>query len=149
MILDSYNEYSDAQTVTVDAGSTNVIDHGPLASGNTGRDLGAGEPIELVIQVDETVTADGAATVTFALQTDTDEAFGSAVTIWTSAAIGKATLVEGYQVVRMKLPRGAYKRYTRVYYTVATGPLTAGKFSAFLALNQQDNKIYAKGSDIL
>lgn len=147
MILDHQNRYSNEQAVTTTAGSTNVIDHGPLASGNTGRDLGAGDPLFLYLLVTQTATAAGAATVTFTLETDTDESFGSAVTLWDSGAIGKATLVAGY-TFKIPLPRGAYERYTRLKYTVATGPLTAGKFTAALVRNVEDRTKAAVGSAI-
>ena len=53
-------------------------------------------------------------------------------TIATTAAIGKATLVAGYQVVIPLPPGVTYERYLGARYTVATGPLTAGAFSFFI-----------------
>ena len=44
----------------------------------------------------------------------------------------------------MKVPLDV-ERYLRVNYTVATGPLTAGKFTAFLAHDRQASKAYASG----
>ena len=90
MIIDRFNEFSDAQapdTVAAHA-STNVVDL---------KAAGAleGKPYYAHIKVNTTVTSDGSATVTFALQTDSAENFGSAVTLWTSSAIGKSTLVAG------------------------------------------------------
>lgn len=146
MILDSQNRYSNEQAVTVTAGSTNVIDHGPLATGNTGRDLGAGEPLWLYILVTEAVTSDSAATVIFTLQTDTDVAFGSAAALYASAAIGKATLVAGYEL-KIPLPRGAWERHSRVHYT-CSHTLTAGKFTAAIVKDVADTAKYATGSVI-
>lgn len=134
MILDKELMMSEAQVVTATAASTNVIDLGA----RLGLDPGLSDDLWLQIRVDTTATASGSATVTFALQTDDDEAFGSATTLWTSTAIGKATLVAGYNVVRMRLPLGV-ERYVRVYYTVATGPLTAGKFDAFINSGVQES----------
>lgn len=133
MIIDRYNEFSDAQVVTTSAASSNVVDL---------KAPGAFEskPVFLHIQVADGVTASGAATVTFALQTDSDEAFGSAETLWTSSAIGKATLVDGHEVVRLALNGLALERYLRVYYTVGTGPLTAGAFDAFLSPDADSNR---------
>ena len=133
MIIDRFNEFSDAQAVTVTAASTNVVDL--LAGGRI-----EGKPYYAHIKVNTTVTADGAATVTFALQTDDDEAFGSATTLYTTAAIGKATLVAGYEVVRLSLNGLPLERYVRGYYTVATGPLTAGKFDFFLSADGDTNE---------
>lgn len=133
MIIDRFNEFSDAQAVTASAASTNVVDLKALGGIE-------GKPYYLHIQVPTTVTADGSATVTFALQTDSAEAFGSAVTLWSSAAIGKASLAAGTKVIRLALNGLALDRYLRVYYTVATGPLTAGKFDAFLSADGDTNE---------
>lgn len=133
MIIDRFNEYSDAQAVTASAASTNVVDLD--AAGNI-----EGKPYYLHVKVNTSATASGDATVTFALQTDSDEAFGSATTLWTSAAIGKAALTAGTEVVRLPINGMPIKRHTRVYYTVATGPLTAGKFDAFLSADADTNE---------
>jgi hypothetical protein len=61
-----------------------------------------------------------------------------------SGAIGKAALTAGTEVLRIKVPLDA-ERYLRTNYTVATGPLTAGKFTAFLAHDRQASKAYASG----
>jgi len=113
------------QAVTNSAASTDVID---LTK--------AGDAVQtelyLVIRVAETVTADGAATVKFALETDEDSGFATAkVVLLETAAIGKADLTANTVVIKAKLPVGC-KQFLRAYYTVATGPLTAGKFDAFL-----------------
>lgn len=123
MIMDIDNEFSDNQTVTVSAPSTHSIDL--KAEGDAEKEL------YLEILVDEAVEAGGAATVNFALQTATDEAFTSPVTLWASGVIAKATLVAGYVVAKLRIPKGVLQ-YLRLYHTVATGPLTAGKFSGWL-----------------
>ena len=134
MILDKQLQMSAAQAVTDSAASTNVIDMGKYTSGDTGNS----DDLFVLIKVNTAAQASGSATVTFAVQHDDDEAFGTVATLWTSAAIGKATLVGNYSVVRLKLPLDL-KRYLRVYYTVATGPLTAGKFDAFVVRQVQNS----------
>jgi hypothetical protein len=135
MIIDRFNEFSDAQapdTVATHA-STNVVDlkaAGAIES----------KPHYLHVKVNTTVTSDGNATVTFLLQTDSAEDFGSATTLWTSAAIGKATLVAGYEVVRLPINGLPLKRYVRVAYTIGTAALTAGKFDAFLSADADSNE---------
>lgn len=131
MIVDHELLMSSGQAVTVTAPSANILDFGVKGNAES-------EPLELVVQVEEAVTADGAATVTFSLQTDDAEGFGTTTTLWASAAIGKAALAKGIVVFSGKLPRGT-KRYLRMNYTVATGPLTKGKFSAFLTNGVQNN----------
>ena len=132
MIIDRFNEMSDAQAVTASHASTNVIDLG------TAKKIEA-KPFFLHIKVPTAVTADGAATVTFAFQTDDNASFSSATTLWTSSAIGKASLTAGTEVVRLALNGLALEQYVRVYYTVATGPLTAGAFDAFLSPDADTN----------
>lgn len=130
MILDERNEFADALAVTASAIS-DVID-----LGGTSQDVGNGEPLYLVIQTDTAATAAGAATVTFSLESDSTADLATSATVhWQSAAIGKATLVAGYLVAAIALPMAAYERYLGVRFTVATGPLTAGKFNAFLTRN--------------
>ena len=131
MIIDKELLMSDKQIVTANTPSADVID---MSRGGDAE----GKPLEVVIQVNENVTADGAATVTFALETDDNTEFSTPKTLWSSGALGKATLVNGYTVFSGKLPRGA-ERYVRVNYTVGTGPLTKGKFSAFLTNGVQKN----------
>lgn len=133
MIIDSFNEFSNAQAVTATAASTSVVDLG--AEGRI-----EGKPYYLVIKVQTSCTASGSATVAFAFQTDSDEAFGSATTLHTVSAVGKATLVAGYEVLRLPINGMNIERYCRVYYTVASGPLTAGAFDAFLTADGDTNE---------
>lgn len=129
MILDAKLKFSDSQAVTVTADSTNVLDL--QAAGDA---LGE-ENLYLAIQTKAAdVAAVGAATVTFDLVTSVDEAFSSPITLYSSGAIGKAALTKNKSIIKLPLPIGV-KRYLKVVYTVATGPLTAGAFDAFLTPN--------------
>ncbi len=141
MILDKQNEFSDAQAVTVTAISANVLD---LGATNVLKDLGAGEPLYLVIGVTVAATAVGAATVVFSLESDSDIGLVTSPTVhFATAAIGKAVLVAGYRVAAVPLPLGDYERYLGLRYTVGTGPLTAGAFDAFLTKDVQAWRAYA------
>jgi hypothetical protein len=128
MIYDKETIFSDGQAITVSAPSTNSYDCGPV------RDIGTGQEATVSAVVTEAVTADGAATVTIELQTASDAAFTIPITLATSRAIPKATLVQGAQAFFAVVPRGCL-RHLRLYYTVTTGPLTAGKFTAALSLD--------------
>lgn len=144
MLFDNQSLLSDAQAVTASAASTNVIDLGDTGRvyGNTvdvTRDIGKGLGIPLLVQVVEAFAAGGAATLTVALQVDDNEAFASPKTVWTSPAITKADLVPGFVVVPEYIPRGTDERYMRLYYTVATGPMTAGKIMAGVTMGNQSN----------
>jgi len=89
----------------------------------------------MAITVDESATAAGAATVTFAVQDSADGAAFADVAV--TAAIGKALLTAGAQII-IPMPT-SLRRYCRVFYTVTTGPLTAGKFSAQVVTGIQQN----------
>lgn len=118
-------------------GDTGAIDI--LAAGDN---PGPGE-LELVIQVNTTVAASGgAANVTFSLETKATNDAAVAGTGWTvlwkSAAIAKATLVAGYTVVRLRLPKGCL-RYLQVVALPDTNEVTSGKVDAFLTPASQYN----------
>ncbi|HNB43400.1 MAG TPA: hypothetical protein PLL72_04305 [Burkholderiaceae bacterium] len=130
MIIDKFLQVSSAQAVTASAASTDVIDF-VQASPDIGMDCLS----MMVITTRSAVTAAGAATVTFSVQDSADNSTFTDVAV--TAAIGKATLVAGYQIV-IPMPT-KLRRYCRVYYTVGTGPLTAGSFSAQIVTGIQQN----------
>ena len=130
MIKDKLLELSLSQAVTASAASTNVI--------NQGAANALGPELMIVCQVREAALAAGAATVNFLIQTSVDEAFTSPIVLFDSGAIGKAALTLNAEPVKVKFPHGS-KQYVRGYYTVATGPLTAGKFDLFI-VNAADIK---------
>lgn len=132
-ILDKELQMSEEQAVTATAASTNLID-----TGHT-KDIGDGEPLYWHVDVTEAATAAGAATVTFTLESDTAAAFSSAATVMTSNVIGKASLTVGAKAVCMPIPPGVSEQFLRTYYTVATGPLTAGKFNSYIGHAPQTN----------
>lgn len=136
MILDKHNEFSDAQAVTATAISDNVID---LGDDSTTQQVGAGG-LFLVIQTQTTCTDSGSdATVTFALLSDsTADLATSATTHYSTAALAFAAYATAGTVIAcVELPYGDYERYVGVKYTVASGPLTAGKFDAFFTREPQ------------
>jgi hypothetical protein len=133
MFIDKFLQVSNEQAVTASAASTDVIDFGQ-ANPNVGMD----DRSKMVITVDTSATADGAATVTFSVQDSANNS--DFVDVAVTGAIGKAALVAGYQHV-IPMPT-KLRRYCRVYYTVATGPLTAGKFSAQVVTGIQQNVAY-------
>lgn len=142
MLMSKQDEFSSGQAVTSTAISTNVIDLLP-GGDNSLTDLGNGCCTELVIQCTEAAAAVGEATVTFSLESDSTADLATSATVhFSTAAIGKASLTAGTEVARFKLPAGSYERYLGVRYTVATGPLTAGKFNAFLTPNAQAARHY-------
>lgn len=134
MILDERNEFCDA-TALGTGGTGRALVGDVIDLGGTSQDIGNGETVYLVIQVDTAVTSAGAATVSFELASDAAAAIatdGSASVHFASAAIPKATLVAGYQVCMVALPSGTYERYVGILQNVGTAALTAGKINAFL-----------------
>ena len=130
MIIDRQLQVSNEQAVTASAASTDVIDFG-----QTNPNIGLNDHMDLSITVDEAAAAAGAATVTFSIQDSADNSTFADVAV--TAAIGKAALPLGAQIV-IPMPK-LHRRYVRVYYTVGTGPLTAGKFSAQFVAGLQLN----------
>lgn len=129
MIIDKETQFSDSQAVTVTAVSTDTVDLKTDVN-----DLGVGNQLWLVVLCKETVTAAGAATVDFAYVDDDNAALASPAVLRATGAIGKASLTAGTVVALWQVPRNT-QRYVGMQYTVATGPLTAGKFSAFFTRN--------------
>lgn len=146
MMTDALLQLSSAQAVTASAVSTNTIDLG------TARDLGTGGDLYAVFNVDVAATAAGAATVNFQVISSANANLSSANVIAQTDAIPKTDLTLGRKPIvvcispatLLALPVG--QRYLGVQYTVATGPLTAGSFSAAITDSVVDvNKNYPSG----
>lgn len=131
MIFDKTTQFSDAQAVTASAASTDIVDLGVA-----GRNVGSGEMIPLFIGVNEdfaTLTS-----LTVSVQTATDEAFTSPITVVSTGAIAVADLVAGYHFAIERVPAKVLERYVRVYYTVAGSDATAGSINAGIVMGVQD-----------
>jgi len=141
MLRDVQTVLSDNQAVTATAFSTNSYDVGntsPLR--NLGRKV-----LRAKLTCRTTTAAAGAATVTFDIG-EADDAAGTNFTpFFSTAAIGKATLVAGYVVFDIPLPDTGTKRFIMGRYTVATGPLTAGAFDLDLVIGSDHLRVYADG----
>ncbi len=124
MFLDSQLQFSDAQALTATAVSTNIVDL------SLDRDIGKGEPMGVLVTVgvaaDFTTTDE---TYQFTVQTATDAAFTSPVTVVASATINGDQLTEGASVV---LPIGHTNlQFLRVNNTLA-GTTPTVTIDAFL-----------------
>lgn len=136
MILDRELTFSLAQSVTASAASTDYYDQ------QVSQNFSVISGQFLQVTFDEAATAAGAATVTVTLQCDDNSGFASPKTVATSAALALADMVPGKAPVILPIPPGLDERFIRVYYTVATGPLTAGKFTATVVNGLQSNIAY-------
>lgn len=146
MILDDLLKLSAAQAVTATAVSTNTID---LLQN---RDIGSGQDLYAVIGVDEAATAAGAATVTFQIISSANANLSSPTILVQTDAIAKTELTLGRRPIVLEVPQTILaaqpigQRYLGVQYTVATGPLTAGKFTTYLTIDKPDvGKFYPSG----
>jgi len=142
MYVDKLLEFSDAQAVTAAAASTNVVDF------SVARDLGNGRPLYLVLGCVVAMTDAGSdSTLAVAIQTDSDEAFGTAVTLGTVHTFAATTAANTQVVIPLSIG-WAYDRYVRLYYTPANGNLTTGSFDAFLAFEGYSQKVYGSGFSV-
>lgn len=146
MILDAFNEFSDAQAVTSTAISTNVIDLGPVTD-NTLRNIGVGNPVWLIVKTNTTATDTSSdATLTITLESDSTADLATSATVhYSTGAIAFANFATaGTVLVAVMLPSSLYEQYLGIRYTVASGPLTAGAFDAFLVKDADLYRAYAK-----
>ena len=157
MYVDSQIEFSDAQAVTATAISSNVYDLFSMGLGggatdvtpNTRLDIGQGTAnLYLVVNTAVTATDTGNdATLTITLESADDAGLTTNAQVhYSSGAIAFASFATaGTTLVAIRLPSALYRRYLGVRYTVASGPLTAGAFDAFVTPTLQQNRIYKSG----
>lgn len=157
MYVDSQIEFSDAQAVTATAISSNVYDLFSMGLGggatdvtpNTRLDIGQGtDNLYLVVNTAVTATDTGNdATLTITLESADDAGLTTNAQVhYSSGAIAFASFATaGTNLVAIRLPSALYRRYLGVRYTVASGPLTAGAFDAFVTPTLQQNRIYKSG----
>jgi len=134
MILDSLLQFSNAQALTVTAVSTNVIQLDSV------QKIGIGEPMAAVVTIgvaaDFTTTDE---TYQFTLQTATDAAFTSPVTVFASAAINGDELPLGAKVV---IPVGHTNlQFLRMNYTLAGTTPTATVDAYLMPLSDVDGNV--------
>lgn len=123
MLYDLENIFSNNQAVTADAASTNVI---KITNGQL-KEVAFGTPIPLRIQVTEdfaTLTS-----LEIKVQTATDAAFTSPVTLATTGAVAAADLKAGYVAPINFIPKGNLG-FLRLYYDVTGSNATTGKITA-------------------
>lgn len=150
MILDELTEFADATSVGTPNNST--VNVGSQIDSQVARDLGAGQPIYLVIQVATAITSGGAATVSFILASDSTASIavdGNQTIHYESDAIAVASLVAGYTlVVALPMESPAYEQFLGVQVREnASQALTGGAINAFLVLDPSKWKAYADASN--
>jgi hypothetical protein len=140
----TFSDRQDVSQVVETYPSTNVIDTGAPGTvfGHAAalkRNVGPGKYVPILIQLVETVTSGGAATMQFQIETADEEAFDTTnVVIAQSRVYALADLVAGLQFGVAVLPNDC-KRYLRVNYVIAGATTTAGLATAGIVAGVQTN----------
>ena len=141
MIFDKETMFSDAQAVTADAASTNIIDFGATGTpyGSTValvRDIGKGGcRVPIAVMIPEAFN--NLTSLAVSLQVDNDPAFGSPKTVATRTY----TLAELKGMLEFPdgFVEGTNERYGRLYYDVTGTAPTTGKITAGVVAARQTN----------
>lgn len=145
MLVDDRLEFCDAQALSTAATGLALV--GDVINLGQARDIGAGEPLYLVIQVDTAVTSGGAGTLEFVLASDAQAAIavdGSATEHFRSGLKAKTVFVAGYTIaIALPMEGPVYEQYLGILQNVGTAALTAGKINAFITRDVAKWKAYA------
>lgn len=134
-MIDDKNILTASGTALTATASSDVFDtDGP-------GDIGIScNPLWIYAVVQTPLTSSGSTTLTVTFETSTDNS--TFTTVMSTAAIPKATLVAGYNILNMPLPVGC-NRYVRLTYTVASGPFTGGTvFAAIMPSGTRLDRYY-------
>jgi len=141
MIFDNTLLFSDAQAITADAASTNVVDLGNTGTPHGGRklvaDFGKGKKIPLFVFV--TANFNTLTGLTISLQSDSVENFASPKEI-ASKTFALAELTAGRELsFPDALLEGTDERYVRLFYDVVGTNPTTGAITAGIVAARQTN----------
>ncbi len=143
MIMDATLQFSNAQPITVDAASTNIIDLGATgsaygAAAPLSRDIGNGLGVPLLVTVTETFN--NLTSMNISIQVDDTSAFASPVTVFRSPEYTLADLAMGKKyLLPDAFPAGTNERYVRLYYDITGTAPTTGKITAGAVMARQTN----------
>jgi hypothetical protein len=130
MILDDRLEFTDA--VAASGTDASAILGDVVDLGGTTQDIGNGEPMYLVIQVDTAYSSAGTS-VEFQLRSSTLAALtgGTTTTHLSSGALATGSGIAAGTTYVYPLPMATYQRYLGLW-KVTVGAVAAGKVNAFL-----------------
>jgi len=148
MIIDNNLVLDSAAAITTTRDSTNIIDF------SIARDMGDGEALEVIVQVDTALTSTAnttTLTTVFAVSTDNSTYTTAAGT----SAINIGGLTAGIEVLNIHVPMrqliiatasggNAKPRYAKLIYT-CSATLSAGKLTAWVGGGRQTNTGYPSG----
>lgn len=145
MYVDAFNEFADATALDTSGTDTDLV--GDVIDLDDVRDIGEGQPIYLVIQVETEVdsSTDGAS-VEFVLASDAQAAIatdGSATEHLSTGAVAEASLPAGKQFVYTLPWEGeTYEQYIGILTKTTGEAVTSGKINAFLTTSAAKYKSY-------
>ena len=146
MILDKLNEFADATALNTGAAGGYLIGN-QIDLGLNGRDVGNGEPLYLVIQVDTAITAGASGTVAFSLASDATAVINPAAStkhLTTPVFTVGAGIAAGTVLYAGAIPSdgNAFKQFLGIVQTTGVAAVTAGAVSAFLVRDVAKWKAY-------
>jgi len=143
MIFDETLLFSNAQAITADAASTNIVDL--LATGTAyghaaplSKDIGKGNSIPLLVQVVETFNE--LTSMRVVVQVDDNSGFASPKSVLETTLVA-ADLVAGRTFPFTVVPPGTNERYLRIYYDITGTAPTAGRVTAGIVHGVQTNGV--------
>lgn len=143
MIMDATLLFSNAQAITADTASTNIIDLGATgtaygAAAALVRDVGKGLDVPLLVTVTETFN--NLTSLEVLIQTDDNSAFSTPTTVYRSPVYALADLVLGKKyLLPDSFPVDTNERYVRLYYDITGTAPTTGKITAGAVMARQTN----------
>lgn len=131
MIFDRTLLFSNAQAITADAASTDIVDLGATgtvygAAAALTRDIGKGQDIPLLVQVVEAFN--NLTDLRVIVQTDDNSSFSSPRNVMeVDRVLADLTIGRNFT---LRVPAGTAERYLRVYYDITGTAPTTGKMTA-------------------
>jgi hypothetical protein len=145
LLLDDRLEFCDATLLNTGGADTYLLGD-QVDLGAAVRDVGAGEDLYLVLQVDTTATSGGSATGQFHLVSDDTASIatnGTATSHFSTPAFTVASMTAGTVLAIVALPQGrSYERFLGILQTTGTAAFTAGRINAFLTKDPANWRAY-------
>lgn len=146
MILDKLTEFCDATALNTGGAGSYLI--GSQIDLSQARDIGNGQPVYLVIQVETEIDAGASGTVQFHLASDATAAIDPSTgtkhlsspvfTVGTGIPAGTVLMA-----VALPMEGNAYEQFLGIVQTTGVAAVTAGKIDAFLVHDVAAWKSYA------
>ena len=146
MILDKLNEFADATALNTGAAGGYLIGN-QIDLGLNGLDVGNGEPLYLVIQVDTAITAGASGAVAFSLASDATAVIDPAAStkhLTTPVFTVGTGIAAGTVLYTGAIPAegNVYEQFLGIVQTTGVAAVTAGAVSAFLVRDVAKWKAY-------